>query len=242
MPVDPALMLSKAGYWVSLFWNLWVGTLVQVNLDASWDLPWVSFVELQSDAVCGCLYWALASMGRIKLHTRLASLSTEFGGRLAIGPRHHDIHLYLSPPACCLLVSVTEGASGSTRVAWYKFPWTHQVGMSCVYQTDTGSNLVTVLGLKPLSKWPRVYQVYLLHTRCPWTFVVSWVLQELLGWDQQRLSGPNSPRPGLVKGSLCTSQVCEGKLYIVPRAICIPDSSGSLCSAGWGLWDSWGWG
>lgn len=39
-----------------------------------------------------------------------------------------------------------------------KFSLSHQVGMNCVPQIDAGSNLVSVLGLKPLGKRHRIHQ------------------------------------------------------------------------------------
>ena len=62
-------------------------------------------------------------------------------------PSHHRVHLCLSLPAGYLLGSVTEKDSGGTRVTWGRFSVSHQVGVSGVHQTDTGSNLVPAWGL-----------------------------------------------------------------------------------------------
>ena len=49
----------------------------------------------------------------------------------------------------------------------------HHVKASDVYQIDTGSNSVPVLGLRSLSKCPKIYQVYLPITRDLQNFVVG---------------------------------------------------------------------
>ena len=55
----------------------------------------------------------------------------------------------------------------------------HQVGASGVHQSDTDSNLVLVLCLRPLRKCPKLHQGQLPHARFPGTFVVGWDLREL---------------------------------------------------------------
>ena len=79
--------------------------------------------------------------------TKAASTCTEFRSRSAQGPRHPNICLYLSLPAGCILVAVSERASRGTQVAGGNFSVSHQVGTS-----DIGSNLVSVLGLRLSAK------------------------------------------------------------------------------------------
>ena len=82
----------------------------------------------------------------------------------------------------------------------------HQVWASGVPQTDTDSNSVTVLCLRPLSKTPKVPECQRPPAECPQLLVVGWESSES---GQERL--PGSSRPGFVcaKAGLCTSQVCK---------------------------------
>ena len=84
--------------------------------------------------------------------------STGPRGRSTKIPRHPNIHLHL--PGGCLLGSVTERAFGRIQVIWGKFPVSQSPGRSeGVHKADTGSNLGPVLGLRPLSKCPKINQV-----------------------------------------------------------------------------------
>lgn len=53
----------------------------------------------------------------------------------------------------------TERAPGCTLAALDRFLVSLHVRASLVYQADTGSNSVSVLGLRSLSNSPRVFQV-----------------------------------------------------------------------------------
>ena len=150
-------MLSKAGHWVCLLWDIIGGTLVEVNVRHYLWLSWATCLKPQNnplfvaDSAGPCYVWEGPSCA-----PRPASTSTEPRGWSAKLPRHPEICLYLSPLAGFLIILVTEGAFVGTQVAWGRFSVSHQVGVSGVHQIDTGSYAVPVLGLRPLSESPRV--------------------------------------------------------------------------------------
>ena len=115
---------------------------------------------------------------------RLAFTSPGTGGRSAKVLRIPMIRLSLAPPSSCILGSTTERASGGTLIACNGFSVSYQVGEIGVYQIYTGSNLVPVLCLRPLSKYSRVYQVYISPAECLHMFVVGRDLRESSGLNQ----------------------------------------------------------
>lgn len=90
---------------------------------------------------------------------RLAFTSTGPRGRSANIPKNLEILLCLPLPASCLLGSITEKASGNTRVACDRFSISPQVGKRGVHQIYTGSYLVLMLSLRQM--FQSIYQVLL---------------------------------------------------------------------------------
>lgn len=71
---------------------------------------------------------------------------------LALSWRLGQQSLKAPPTTGCLLGSVTRRASGSIQVVWHRFSMSPSVRASVVHQIDTDSNLLTMMGLRPLRK------------------------------------------------------------------------------------------
>ena len=132
---------------------------MQVNVRCGLWLPRSNlFGSAKGSTVCGCLCCTKASLfqhwDREKVSKSLMLLQAPL----------------LPASACWLPVgSVTERAPGNTQAVWDRFSGSHQVEEGGIRQSDTGSNLVPVPGLRPLSQWPRVptSSCHLLGARSP---------------------------------------------------------------------------
>ena len=152
--------MFEAGHWVHWFWGLLGEILVLANVIyylwlGSGESVW-SYKAIHS---CGCLCWPCMRAGKSKQSTEADICQHCAWSRSANVPRQPEICLHLPLPSGCLLGSVTERASGGMWVVLGTFSEIHQVGVSNVHQNDTNSNLLSVLCLRPLSKYPRVCQL-----------------------------------------------------------------------------------
>lgn len=80
----------------------------------------------------------------------LTSTNTKFRG----GQQKTQGTLKSTSVCVCLLDSATERSSGSTWVVWGRFSVSHKVGVNVVCLTDTYSNSVPVLDLRP--PWAKI--------------------------------------------------------------------------------------
>lgn len=131
------------------------------------DWPWKSCLEPQSfpqfvaaSAVPGCVQEGSSCTPRLAF----TSTGPMVVSKSIKGPK---IHLYFPWPAGSLIGSVTKRASGYTQFARGKFTVSPQLGVSGVHQTDTDLISLPVLGVRPLSRCLRVYQIYLPPTWFP---------------------------------------------------------------------------
>ena len=152
-------MLSEAGHWACWFWGLLEGTLEQLHVRCClWLALGNLFGATKWSTVYGCLWRAWVCVERTKLCTKAGLYQQWAQWQVSKSSKAPWDHLCLPTPARCLFGSVTESASVGTWVAWGRFSVSHQVGMSGVHQIYTGSNLVSLLDPRPLSKCPRVHQ------------------------------------------------------------------------------------
>ena len=157
-----------------------------------------------ASAWCGCL-WEGPSCT-----PRSTSFSTKHGGWLAKGPRYPDICTCLPSLTCFLLSSSTEKAFGSTWLSWPRFSVSHQIGVSGIYQTNTGSDLCHCWLWGHSTKFPRNTKSSFPH-RNPVELCGRVGPQGVIR-VQQSLSGQNRLKFVHVKGRFCTSQPCKGNM------------------------------
>ena len=155
--LDPALMLSEAGHWVCLFWAFCEGPQRRPVLDIACDWPWATYLALQAIQSLCCFLWAECAWKEPSCVPRQAfSRSWGRSGKVPVQP---NTYLCLPPPVISLLGSVTETASSNIQIVWGRFSVSHQVEKSGVHQIDSGSNLVSVLGLRLLGRYSQIYQI-----------------------------------------------------------------------------------
>lgn len=134
------------------------GTPVRVNLRCCLWLALDNILGATKwSTISDCLCWTQVSMGRTK---------AGFYQHHAWEQVSRSLKAPQNLPLPASFLKDTENFSHSILVSWNRFSLSHQIGESSVYQIDIGSNLVAVLCLRLLNKFPSVYQIKLLPVVC----------------------------------------------------------------------------
>lgn len=128
----------------------WEGLRCRLMSDAPCDWPCAACLEVQSNPQS-----VFASFGPWYAWEGPRCAQGWLPPAPSLGVGQQKAQGTLSSPSTChrLLGSVTERATGCTRVTC-SFPVSHQVGASVIHQTETDSNSLPLLGLRPPSKFP----------------------------------------------------------------------------------------
>ena len=208
-------MLPEACHWVCWFWEPLGGTPGQINVRyCLWLVLDNLFGATKWSTVCGCLCWAWVCVGMAKLHTKAGFHQHWTQKQVSKRPNAPWDHLCLFLPDSCILGSGTERASDGTWVAWSRFLVIHQVWVSGIPQIDTDSNLVAVLGLRQVSKSPRIHQGQLLPAGYPQSTcrLLWWGVSESCHGESSSIYQAQTEQDLAMKAGLCTSWVCKGKM------------------------------